>query len=114
MNVRRKMYSINTLISVILITLFILMNILSYTIFSDTSETKLLFRMMARGIFGLALIYNSIYLLITDKQSFLVRNSTPMQRKLCGTLIGLVGIGMVLTALLGYGINGDPRFIWWK
>lgn len=101
-------------INVIAIILFIVCEFLSYTILSNPEYLRLLCRVISRGIFGLWCIYNALYLLFTSKWSFLCLNSTPKQRLICGVILGLLGLLGLITALLGYGTNGDPRLIWWE
>ncbi|HWT73579.1 MAG TPA: hypothetical protein VN258_02515 [Mobilitalea sp.] len=104
----------NIIINIIMFCLFVLIDLLSYTVFYDTGNAKYFFRMIARGIFGALLFYDSMFLLLTTRQSFLCKNATVSKRKLCGILIGIVGAIMIITAFLGYGRNGDPRYIWWE
>lgn len=101
-------------INIVVIILFIVCEVISCTILSSPEHYKLLCRVIARGLLGLLLIYNSLYLLFTSKWSFLCLKSTPKQRLICGIVLGLAGLIGLITAILGYGTNGDPRFIWWK
>jgi Na+-driven multidrug efflux pump len=105
---------IYTSINIIGAILFILFEILSMTIFNNGSEFKLLLRVLSRGVLSVLFIFNACYLLLTNRWSFLSIGITHKKRIFIGTLIGLVGLGLFITALLGYGTNGDPRLLWWK
>jgi small-conductance mechanosensitive channel len=113
---KRKASKVYLVINIILITLFVALEILSLTLLRNPLETKLLARVISRGVFGIAILYNSAYLLLTKKYSPLLKASEQKknQRVIIGILLGIVGFGMVLTAFLGYGTNGDPRLIWWE
>ena len=106
--------SIYISINIIIAVIFVVLEILGLTIFNDNFDNSLLCRVMSRGTLGLIIIYNSLYLLITSKWSFICLKSSKKQRIFCGVVLGLVGAGLLITALLGYGTNGDPRLIWWK
>lgn len=101
-------------VNVVIVIVFVVFEILSSTILSSPEHYKLLCRVIARGLLGTLFIYNSLYLLLTSKWSFLCTNATPKQRLICGIVLGLGGLVGLITAILGYGTNGDPRFIWWK
>jgi len=92
----------------------LLCEIIGYTVLRTNLDFSLFCRVISRGIFGLLLLYNAIYLIFTSKWSFLWISATSKQRLICGVLLGLVGLVEVVTAFLGYGTNGDPRLIWWK
>lgn len=105
---------INYVVSAIMVISFILLELVSIIALQDNDDTKLLLRVIARGIFGLLMFYNSLHLLFTNAGSILGKNLTLKQRRLSGILIGIVGLIMIVTAFLGYGTNGDPRYYWWK
>lgn len=106
--------SIIVMISIILFLLIVILEVLSSTLFSEPQTSKLLCRMISRGLFGILFLYHSIYLMFTNKQYFLSKNLTGKHRRLCGFLICIVSLGLIITAFLGYGTNGDPRYLWWK
>lgn len=101
-------------INIILLLLFIVGEILGLTLLNNDGDLTLLIRVISRGILGLLMVYNSLYLLLTSRWSFLTVNATPKQRLLCGAALGIVGLWGLITTILGYGTNGDPRLIWWK
>jgi UPF0716 family protein affecting phage T7 exclusion len=101
-------------INILSVILFIVLELIGIIAFQDGDETKLAFRVIARGVFGILLLYNSGYMLFTKKPTFLNSNGSPKQRLLATILIGIVGLVMVITALLGYGTNGDPVYRWWE
>ncbi|MDF2540742.1 MAG: hypothetical protein K0S47_460 [Herbinix sp.] len=109
---RNKNYAL-IIVNCIAIALFIICEVISSTIYKDTELLKLLFRVLSRGLLGINFIYSSYYILFSKKSS-LLDSRNQKARWVSGLLIGLVGIGMIITAILGYGVNGDPRLIWWK
>ena len=100
-------------INIISIVLYIISLGLSYTVFRNVGDIKLLCRVISRGILCLLIIYNSLYLLFTPKWSFLCLKCSPKRRLIVGIVLGFAGLMGLVTAILGYGINGDPTFIWW-
>lgn len=100
--------------NIIFVAIFIILEVISYTILRNAGDTKLLFRVLSRGVFGVCCIYNSLYELFTTKWSFLCLNATPKQRRFSGILLGIVGLLTVLTAIMGYGTNGGPVLTWWE
>lgn len=106
--------AIYILSNILVVLLFLIVEILGYTIFGNNGNTTLLFSVIARVLFGGLIIFNAIYLIFTSKWSFLCINATPKKRLIFGILLGLVGLFGLITALLGYGTNGDPRLIWWN
>ncbi len=102
------------IISVAMIGSFLLAEFLSIAIFGDTSDIKYLLRIYARGILGVLAVYHGSIMLFTKKVYYLTKNNTRNQSRFAGVLLLLLGIGMVVTAIAGYGMNGDPRYIWWN
>jgi uncharacterized membrane protein YfcA len=68
-------------------------------------EHKLLFGVLFRGSFSLLIIYNAVYLIFTDKPSFIIRKGREKHRKLEGIFLLFIGIFAFITALMGYGIS---------
>ncbi|MDF2537397.1 MAG: hypothetical protein K0S76_418 [Herbinix sp.] len=108
--ISRTFILINVLMGIIVLA----MGVLSIITPSDPIKTKLLIRVLLRGMISLLTLYNSIYLLFTKKYTPLAKDVSTKQRYFAGILLGIVGLIMLLTAFLGYGINGDPRLIWWE
>jgi len=102
------------IVSTILLASFVILGILSYTALKDTTPAKYAVRVIARGLIGVLACYHSYLMLFTRKKYYLTKNSNRKQNRFSGILLGFVGLGMVLTALAGYGINGDPRLFWWQ
>lgn len=75
-------------------------------------EQKILISVLFRGVFSLLILFNSIYLIFTDKPSFLIRKRQEKHRKLFGIILLVVGIATFVTVLMGYGINGYPLLDW--
>lgn len=101
-------------INIIFAGLFVIFIVFSYIMFNTTLNDRLLLRVASRGLFGVLLIYDSVYLIFTNKWSFLSINISRKQRIFSGFMLGMVGIIMLITAFLGFGINGDPRLFWWR
>ncbi len=55
-----------------------------------------------------------MYLLLSDGRSFLTIKASKKERLIGGILLGIFGLICVITSLLGYGLNGDPRIMLWK
>ena len=107
----KKMHiTINVLMTVVMIVLVVLSTIL----FGHEDENRYALRVITRGVLGILLIYDALYLLLTDKWSFLSMKASRKQRLFGGVLIGIVGFGCVITTFLGYGINGDPLYFFMK
>lgn len=104
----------NSIFLIILVIIIIVLETLSCTIYRTPIETRLLLRVISRGVFGILAFDISFLYLFTSNQSFFTKNKTASQRKIGGILVGFIGIILIVTALLGYGTNGDPRLIWWK
>jgi formate-dependent nitrite reductase membrane component NrfD len=101
-------------INILFILLFIVLELIGIFAYTDGSETRLAFRVIGRGVLGVLLVFNSSFMLITRKTTFLNSKVSPKQRLLSSVLLGIVGLGMIITALMGYGINGDPILKWWE
>ena len=101
-------------VSVILLASFIILGTLSYTVLKDITPAKYAVRVIARGLIGILSCYHAFLMLFTSKKYYLTKNSNRKQNRFSGILLGFVGLGMVLTAIAGYGINGDPRLFWWQ
>lgn len=85
--------------------------ILSVSLFIFSNE-KVLLGVLLRGVFSLLIIFNAIYLIFTDRPSFIIRLGQEKYRKLSGVLLLIVGLLGFVTFLMGYGINGYPRLDW--
>lgn len=75
-------------------------------------DQKQLFGVLLRGAFGLLMIYNGCYLLLTKGASFLAKNNTANNRRIMGLLLLLTGLIGLVTAAMGYGLNGYPLLDW--
>lgn len=101
-------------VSAILLGTIIICGALSYTVFSDTVPTKYALRIIARGTIGILAAYHGLLTCFRKKKYYLTSNTTPGQNRFAGIFLIILGIGMLITALLGYGVNGDPRYLWWQ
>ena len=101
----------NKLYNIINIVMAVLCLLITVMLFIFTDQ-KILTGVLLRGVFSLTVIFNAIYLLFTNQQSFLIPKGKEKQRKLNGIILLIVGLGMFITALMGYGINGYPLL--WK
>ena len=99
--------------SMVMLALFLIAEVLSYAVFGGTDDIKYLLRMFARGILGVLATYHGFIMLFTKKIYYLTKGNTVGQRRFSGTVLLILGIGMILTAFAGFGMNGDPRYIWW-
>lgn len=102
------------IMNIIFVVIFFVLEVIALLFFKDAYQFKLLFKVIARGEFGIMLLYNSYYHLFTAGQSILDPKQSKRQRLVTGILLAVVGFGMLITALLGYGTNGDPRLYWWR
>lgn len=100
-----KLYNILNIVMALLCLLFTII------IFIFTNQ-KILVGVLLRGVIALTIIFNSIYLLLTNQKSFLIHKGEEKRRRLIGMVLLIVGLGMFITALMGYGINDYPRL--WK
>lgn len=100
--------------SMTMIGLFLLSELLSFTVFKGTDDIKYLLRIFARGILGLLSAYHGFIMLFTSKIYYLTKGNTKRQRRFSGILLFLLGLGMISTAFMGYGMNGNDQYIWWK
>lgn len=101
-------------INIVMIAVIVLLDVLSTVLFGHENENRYLLRIISRGVMGVLLVYDSIYLLMADRWTLFSIKASSKQRLIGAILIGIVGIGCVITAFLGYGINGDPRYNLWK
>ena len=111
---RKKKLDTCTVINLIAAIIFFILIMLSITLLKDPLENKLICRVLARGIFGLLVLYNAGYLLFTKGTAFIWHRMNEKQRLIGGIAIGIIGLILVVTAILGYGVNGDPVLTWWK
>lgn len=93
----------------IILALSCLLIIAAFFIFS---EQKVMIGVLFRGALALLVLFNALYLLFTNKKSFLVPKGREAIRKHNGMLLLIVGAAMFITALMGYGLNGYSRL--WK
>lgn len=107
-----KRSSAHIAVNVALVVAFALSIAFSCMPGAGIADKRLFLRVLARGALGLLLVYDSLYLLFTSKWSFLCINATIKQRRVAGVLLGLIGMYGLITAILGYGMNGDPRWNW--
>ena len=105
------MSKIYLFINVFVFIMLILVLVISIGVSGDA---KYLMRVYFRGFLGLLLLYNSMYLLLSDGRSFLTIKASKKERLIGGILLGIFGLICVITSLLGYGLNGDPRIMLWK
>ena len=110
MNEKMKKSKIYLFMNVFLFIMLILILVISIGL---SGNTKYLLRVIFRGFLGLLMIYNSIYLLLTNGWSFLTIKASKKERLIFGILLGIVGLICVITSLLGYGLNGNPRIMLW-
>lgn len=82
--------------------------------FGSSGDFKFMLRVFFRGLLGLLILYNSMYLLLTNQWSFLTIKASKKERLIGGIVLGITGLICVITSLLGYGLNGDPRVMLWK
>jgi|GEM_PF-5780034 hypothetical protein len=101
-------------VSAILLGAFIICELLSYTVLKNTVPTKYLLRMVARGSAGVLAIYHGLLMYFKKKKYYLTSNTTPSQNRFAGAALAILGAALLLTAFLGYGTNGDPRYLWWQ
>ncbi len=104
----------NILLNILFVVLFILLELVGVIIDFNRDETRLLIRVIARGVFGILILYNSAHLLFTKNPSFIDSSGSTKKRIFVGILLGFVGLITVITAFLGYGVNGDPVLRWWE
>lgn len=109
-----KKISICTLVNILAAIIFFVLQILSATLFRSQFVNGLICRVLARGVFGLLLLYNGAYLLFTERTGFIWYSVKPRQRLLGGVALGIAGLYLLITALMGHGVNGDPTLIWWR
>ncbi len=69
---------------------------------------------LTRGIMGIGVIINGIYWMVSKNWPFRDKNLTTGKKQFGGILLIVVGLIGVITALMGYGFNGNPRFLWWE
>lgn len=108
---RRELGVLNKLYILLNIVMGLFCIILTLILFIFSNQ-KILVGVVIRGTISLIVIFNSIYLLFTNQKSFLISKGKEKQRKLIGIILLVVGLAMLITALMGYGINGYPRL--WK
>lgn len=111
MNEKMQKGKIYLFINVFMLIMVILSLVISIGLSGDT---KYLMRVFFRGLFGLLILFNSMYLILTNRWSFLTINASKKKRLICGIVLGIVGLICIITSLLGYGLNGDPRILLWK
>lgn len=75
-------------------------------------QEKVLLGVIFRGLLSLLLIYNSLYLIFTDKPSFITRKEPEKNRRIGGVILLVVGLFAFITVLMGYGLNGYPPIDW--
>lgn len=103
-----KAWNSNRIINVIGITVYIILFVLLFIF----SEQKVFIGVLERLTLALMVIYNSLYLVLTNKPNFMYKDGAHKNRKLVGFLLLVVGLFGFITALMGYGINGYPLFDW--
>lgn len=109
----RKNIKLMTTINVCFVVLFLLLDILSYSI-AEIGDLNFLLRVFSRGVFGIMLLTNAVYLLLPPKPTYYTVDMKHQHRIFCGISLGIVGLVMLITAALGYGTNGDPVLKWWQ
>jgi hypothetical protein len=107
-----KAKKLNIIISIALTAIVLLLELLALTVFPTNGH--LVCRVLSRGVLGFLVTYNGCYLTFTKHWSFLCRNATNKRRRVCGIILLIVGFIAVVTALMGFGSNGDPRLKWWE
>lgn len=107
-NKKKKFYMF---VNIFLLVLVILLVVISFGLQGDS---KYKMRVLFRGFLGILILYNSAYLLFTNNWSFITKKNSKKERLAAGVLLGFVGLFGVVTAILGYGLNGDPRVILWR
>ena len=110
MNEKMKKNKVYLFVNVFVFIMLILILAISIGISGDA---KYWMRVIFRGSLGLLLLFNSMYLILTNGWSFLTIKSSKKERLIGGIIIGIVGLICVITSLLGYGLNGDPRIMLW-
>ena len=105
---KRKIYIFVNVFMLILVILFLVISI------GLSGDSKYIMRVLFRGFLGLLILINSLYLLLTNGWSFLTIKASKKERLICGILLGVAGLICIITSLLGYGLNGDPRILLWK
>lgn len=103
-----KRRDINTKINILDITLCVILVILIFVV----PQEKVLLGVFLRGAFSFLIIYNALYLALSDKPSFIIRKGKEKHRKLYGVLLLIVGLFVFITFLMGYGVNGYPLLDW--
>ncbi len=100
--------------SVAMLAVFLLTEFLSIAVFGNTNDIKYVLRIIARGSLGVLGFYHGFLMLFTKKVYYLTKLNSKGQNRFAGILLLLLGLGMIAAALAGYGMNNDPRYIWWK
>lgn len=113
-NTKKKKIPICTLVNIIIAIIFFVLEILSVTLFRDQIVNAIICRVVSRGVLGLLLVYNAGYLLFTQGSGFMWFHIKSRQRFFTGIILGIAGLGLVVSALMGHGTNGDPTLIWWR
>lgn len=96
------------LINIVGIVICVILNIMLFVF----NEQKVFIGVLFRGVLSLLVLFNAIYLIFTDKPSFLMRKRQEKHRKPYGIILLVVGIATFVTVLMGYGINGYPLLDW--
>ncbi|MFZ5353515.1 MAG: hypothetical protein ACOZCL_12455 [Bacillota bacterium] len=103
-----KFWRLHNIINIVGGIVCILLTVLIFVL----QEHKVLIGVLFRGVISILILYNSLYLLFTNKPSFIARNIVVKDRRLAGILLFAVGMLGLVTAIMGYGINGFPLLDW--
>jgi hypothetical protein len=99
---KNRIYNTINLVTVVLFLCLVMA-------FFVLNSQQILIGVLIRGVFALLIIFNAVYLVFTKQPSFLLRKGQERHRILMGVLLLTVGLFTLITACLGYGINGYPR-----
>ena len=76
------------------------------------TEDKVLLGVLFRGVISLLIINNALYPFLTNKPSVLTRKAGKAASKPYSIILLVVGVFALITAIMGYGINGFPLLDW--
>lgn len=74
-----------------------------------TPQNKVFLGVLQRFLLSALIIFNALYLVLTNEYTFLIKKGQENKRRLLGVILLIFGLGMLITAIMGYGINGYPR-----